>query len=955
MDTIPIHFRCTTVWSLSSPLDGFEEFGPDGHRTKVTAFSDIPDQDNLPPLTCLEESTFSDSIFKPQIIARGLLDLSRDFSNNEEDFLTVLEIPSRLSEDPTVRAELMEQVAPSAIFLRGADQVFPVVPPIPVVVQWLTNPTRNHEVAGSIPEVLLVLLEQDLIFQHDVENTVCPRRDPGFLGVCRLASVLSKGRAERLLLPGFCELCADGKLFHVRKVCATNFGGICRAVGPEATEKFLVCELFVLCWDSVWGLPRACAESFVAVSRDASSEVPGDQTWPIPRSPCRSLWFQVLQAAFQARGPFISTFANPSRAGPYIRGDGTLRPRAPDLDSGFTPASPSRGSGGSASSAGKPEQAEPHPPVEDTSSDTGTSLYVSSSSGGRIENPGADSVLAGAQLTRLCPEATKPPGPTESPEDVLSNFPFGRAPLPDISKDLELLLREAGPGPEDCSPPETVQRGCVAKGEIQRVLEKQQEHMMHDSEVQAQVWVLPAALRATQLDSVREPERQPAGGPNGVSVADPSPAPRPAAARVGFWVAQPGLQGRGPGQPCRGASDHREAGQRRDAAPLEENKSKLQDRAPHPLPHHRQYDQYVSTTDPARAQTVDTDTAKHCASSLPAVALALGRPHWHSLKDTYETLASDVQRKVRRTLAFSVHEPAVILGNQLTAADRVPIFNGFLKDLDAVRTGVLRHLCAFLKSLHEDKRRECLYQLQAFAVTHNSRNWRFPCDLAEDLILILELCNSNDVYDFLMQIPLKLCADKVSEVRWLSFKLVVAILQKFRSNSESALGLNFIKELMLRFGHCSKWVGRQAWAFMCQAAVSKEGIPVGQVAERFLPSPLRLAADPVPNAGVPLAKTLKQTLLEKAYFRNAGNPHLEVVEETVLALQSDRDQDVNSFATLEPEQQTVTDTAVLETRNQPLRSHTVRSIHAWRLWLDRVEGDLKVPRLPGEEGFLKLW
>ncbi|XP_013840945.2 uncharacterized protein PPP4R1L isoform X1 [Sus scrofa] len=176
----------------------------------------------------------------------------------------------------------------------------------------------------------------------------------------------------------------------------------------------------------------------------------------------------------------------------------------------------------------------------------------------------------------------------------------------------------------------------------------------------------------------------------------------------------------------------------------------VEDRAPHPLPHHRQYDQYVSTTDPARAQTVDTDIAKHCASSLPAVALALGRPHWHSLKDTYETLASDVQRKVRRTLAFSVHEPAVILGNQLTAADRVPIFNGFLKDLDAVRTGVLRHLCAFLK--------------------------------------------------------------------------VVAILQKFRSNSESALGLNFIKELTLRFGHCSKWVGRQAWAFMCQAEGTHSGM-----------------------------------------------------------------------------------------------------------------------------------
>lgn len=34
-----------------------------------------------------------------QIIARGLLDIFRDFSNNEEDLLTVMEIVVRLSED----------------------------------------------------------------------------------------------------------------------------------------------------------------------------------------------------------------------------------------------------------------------------------------------------------------------------------------------------------------------------------------------------------------------------------------------------------------------------------------------------------------------------------------------------------------------------------------------------------------------------------------------------------------------------------------------------------------------------------------------------------------------------------------------------------------------------------------------------------------------------------------
>lgn len=48
-------------------------------------------------------------------------------------------------------------------------------------------------------------------------------------------------------------------------------------------------------------------------------------------------------------------------------------------------------------------------------------------------------------------------------------------------------------------------------------------------------------------------------------------------------------------------------------------------------------------TDPSRAQTVDMEIAKHCAYSLPGVALTLGRENWHCLRDTYETLASDMQ------------------------------------------------------------------------------------------------------------------------------------------------------------------------------------------------------------------------------------------------------------------------------------------------------------------------
>uniref|UniRef100_A0A2R8ZZI1 Putative WW-binding domain-containing protein n=1 Tax=Pan paniscus TaxID=9597 RepID=A0A2R8ZZI1_PANPA len=866
---------------------------------RVTAFLDIPGQDNLPPLTRLEKYAFSENTFNRQIIARGLLDIFRDFSNNEEDFLTVMEIVVRLSEDaePTVRTELMEQIPPIAIFLQENRSNFPLVLSeylIPITVRYLTDP--NNQVRKSSQEVLLILLEQDLIFQHDIENKVCP-----ILLQLSAPDSDDEYKAEAVSIPKFFELCSD----------------------------------------AVWGMRKACAECFTAVSHSSSPGVRRTQLSPLfirlVSDPCR--W--VRQAAFQSLGPFISTFANPSRAGLCLREDGALSiwPLTQDLDSGFASGSPAPSSGGNTSPASltrsaKPVRREPEVPVEGTSAKTRVCPHSSSSSDGPAESPVESSVSAGAEWTRLSPETSafsklsdindlpisSYPGSDSwacpgNTEDVFSHFLYWRTPLPDISKDLELLLSEAGPQEDDCSRPGVVHNSCVARSEIQKVLDSLQEHLMNDPDVQAQVQVLSAALRAAQLDCVNEAESKPTAGLKEVSISHPSSASdnqialAASSSQNELFVARI-LQSPDPGGPRNGTSDHLETDQRQDPTPLEENKSKLQDVIPQPL-----LDQYVSMTDPARAQTVDTDIAKHCAYSLPGVALTLGRQNWHCLKDTYETLASDVQWKVRRTLAFSIHELAVILGDQLTAADLVPIFNGFLKDLDEVRIGVLKHLYDFLKLLHEDKRRDYLYQLQEFVVTDNSRNWRFRYELAEQLILILELYSPNDVYDYLMHIALKLCADQVSEVRWISFKLVVAILQKFYSNSESALGLNFINELIIRFRHCSKWVGRQAFAFICQAVVSKECVPVDQFVEHLLPSLLSLASDPVPNVRVLLAKALRQMLLEKAYFRNAGNPHLEVIEETILALQSDRDQDVSFFAALEPKRRNIIDTAVLEKQN----------------------------------------
>lgn len=68
-------------------------------------------------------------------------------------------------------------------------------------------------------------------------------------------------------------------------------------------------------------------------------------------------------------------------------------------------------------------------------------------------------------------------------------------------------------------------------------------------------------------------------------------------------------------------------------------------------------------TDPARAQTVDTEIAKHCAYSLPGVALTLGRQNWHCLKDTYETLAADVQVKLHFQISIQNSKQIIQIRN----------------------------------------------------------------------------------------------------------------------------------------------------------------------------------------------------------------------------------------------------------------------------------------------------
>uniref|UniRef100_A0A8C7CPL3 Serine/threonine-protein phosphatase 4 regulatory subunit 1-like n=1 Tax=Oncorhynchus kisutch TaxID=8019 RepID=A0A8C7CPL3_ONCKI len=795
---------------------GFDDYGSECDGIRITAFLDAG-QDNLTPLGRLEKYAFSENVFNRQIVARGLLDVLREFSDNENDFISVMETVARMSEDgePTVRAELMEQVPNIAMFLHESQPNFPAAFSrylVPIVVHYLTDP--NNQVRKTSQAALLVLLEQGLICKGDMETKVCPvlldltepssdddYKIEAVAIMCKLVTMLSKETVEQLL-QRFCELCSDARLFQVRKVCAANFGEFCSIVGRDATEKLLMSKFFDLCSDSLWGIRKACADCFMIVSNSTSPEVRRTKLSPLFSSLISDQSRWVRQAAFQSLGRFISTFANPSSTGLYFKEDGTL------LE---VPTCPSDRLGH------KHKPAAKHTHCHRTT--LGPKKHFEMYHTSKMNQYGSDSTHTPpqnqhegqARNNNNIPPTNNINKETEQTDQNFNSFLYWRPPLVDISQELEMLK---GQGPLTRTEGEKEEEVVVSSldpatcFQIQKVLDCLQPHMddpdLNVNWAFVRVWgnqlLLSLLLRAAAMAMIV------------TSLNHSCPLP-------------PSL---------------------------------LQNVIPQQL-----LDQYLSMTDPAQAQTVDTEIAKHCAFSLPGVALTLGRQNWHCLKDTYETLATDVQWKVRRTLAFSIHDLALILGDQLTAADLVPIFNGFLKDLDEVRIGVLKHLYDFLKLLHAENRREYLYQLQEFMVTDNSRNWRFRYQLAEQLILIMELYSHDDVYNYLRQIALTLCSDKVSEVRWISYQLVVEILRKMYACGAHELGLNFSNELIVRFCHCPKWVGRQAFAFICQAIVEEDCMPMDQFAQHLLPSLLSLSLDPVANVRVLVAKALRQSVMEK--------------------------------------------------------------------------------------------
>ncbi|XP_033755610.1 serine/threonine-protein phosphatase 4 regulatory subunit 1-like isoform X3 [Pecten maximus] len=976
-------------FGLDDSLDGEDSYGTD---------------DKLTPLQKLEKYMQSDNVYTRQMVARGLLDTLRAVEDTTDgECVAVLNAMVRLSEDsdPIVRSELMEQVPHIAVYCHEHAIVFQNSVPLyvlPMVVRYLND--HHNQVRKTSQAALLVLLEQELIVKADIEQQVVSvildlaspdslddYRTEAVALMSKMAPLLGKEMTERVFLPRYCEMCTD-PLFHVRKVCAANFGDFCTVVGQGNTEQQLLPKFYYLCEDGVWGVRKACAECFMAVSCACSPDVRRGELSTLFVNLLCDLSRWVRMAAFQQLGPFISTFADPGVTGLYVDDDGILCIKNPEIllalesgerlqnivgqiDKDDMLASPpvcedeadgkdeenvDEESGSLNRDCDNDNTGEPMEiSTNDNENDVGilksetrdtpdispeelrAKCYKDAEKSVSHEDSKVDVAVDNSEPSEvnkceqvcdseepvsvqqqvkeesknisesfLSDSAMEKESSSAGPEDVVhihldnvgtnfNSFQYWRTPLPEIDLDFDIV------------------NGAATNFQVTTKVREDKMYSMSgpqdssttnntsSSNTQASSDTLSDTLNWLNLGEDRESKQSVIEEGVTFHTACVNTVCDETVDNIGSTHVLGEHLNETTSKIVDGVVKDMNGSSLSENAEMDEAQlAQQQDIVPQSL-----LESYLGMADPSRAQTVDTEITRHCAYNLPAVAYTLGRKNWNCIKMLYDVLATDMQWKVRRTLAFSIHEMALILGEEITHRDLVPVFDGFLKDLDEVRIGVLKHLADFLRLLKPDMRQQYLTKVECFMNTDNCRNWRFRLELADQLMLMSELFSAHEVSHYLLPLGITLAEDKVSEVRQAAFRLLSIMMKRMADQNDEKLTVGLVKALKEKFAESNKWARRQVYAQLIEYVLEEDAVPIEIFTTELVPSLLSLCHDVVPNVRISVAKTMSRHIFTREYFTSPKNPLYDEMCRTLQNLQSDSDRDVRFFAC--PQQDTFVD------------------------------------------------
>ncbi|ORC92657.1 serine/threonine-protein phosphatase 4 regulatory subunit 1 [Trypanosoma theileri] len=277
-----------------------------------------------------------------------------------------------------------------------------------------------------------------------------------------------------------------------------------------------------------------------------------------------------------------------------------------------------------------------------------------------------------------------------------------------------------------------------------------------------------------------------------------------------------------------------------------------------------------------QSESGNVDYSEPCAFSFPAVVEVVGKERWNEAGDAYATLLKDVKWKVRKSLAHSLHEFALILGQEIAEAHLVTAFELLLRDLDEVRLGVVLHADVFLGVLSQAKR-ERLVPLLCH-VPLESENWRLRNVVAQrigEVGVLLDPATSTAL-GTVITLVVRLLDDSVMEVRRSTYRSAALLLRHLAAaGRENTCG--GYAQTLVQVAERHNFRGRLMFAYLAEE-VARLGA-TDLVTRYFIDGLKRLARDPVGNVRLAVRTVLDRTFLKDPAW--AQQPQVLQIQEAL--------------------------------------------------------------------------
>jgi serine/threonine-protein phosphatase 4 regulatory subunit 1 len=179
-------------------------------------------------------------------------------------------------------------------------------------------------------------------------------------------------------------------------------------------------------------------------------------------------------------------------------------------------------------------------------------------------------------------------------------------------------------------------------------------------------------------------------------------------------------------------------------------------------------------------KTKNKELQFYCAYNIPGILYILKGDSWSTLEELYIKLSKSTDARIKKTLAYSIHEIAKLVGEKTSEELLIKFLNQYLKDgLKEVKSGVITHLHEFCSVISSKER------LQFLKIYLDADKEKTMVDMyAENIGDFSLLFPPKEVTKSLLPLFFNLCQSRLAHVRKLTAQNLAKMLEVYKEDEK---------------------------------------------------------------------------------------------------------------------------------------------------------------------------